>query len=157
MKFVRDPHVHLGRLFAGGGRGVAVHAGSHIRTRKMAFDRALLDHPRELARIFIHELFHFAWIHLSNEERRAWEALLSSERGRGELGWSAELRKTDLSPSDGPNRSRRWREYACESFCDTAAWLFAGAARHEEFTLAARWRERRKRWFSRVLGNALKV
>ncbi|HWR51887.1 MAG TPA: hypothetical protein VN428_12310 [Bryobacteraceae bacterium] len=136
---------------------MAVHAGSHIRTRTMALDRALLGRPRELARIFVHELFHFAWIHLSNAERRSWQELLSTERGSGELGWSAEMRKLKLQPSDGPNRTRRWREYSCESFCDTAAWLFAGAARHEEFTLAARWRERRKRWFRRFLGNALQV
>lgn len=123
----------------------------------MALDRALSERPRELARIFVHELFHFAWIHLGNGERRDWEAVLMAERGRGELGWSAELRKLKLTPSDAANRTRRWREYACESFCDTAAWLFAGAARHEEVTLAARWRERRKRWFRRFLGNALKV
>lgn len=157
MRFVCDPHVHRGQLLAGGGRGVAVHAGSQIRARTIALDRALLKRPRELARIFVHELFHFAWVRLGNSERRSWEALLAAERGPGELGWSAELRKADLTPSDGPDRTRRWREYACESFCDTAAWLFAGSARHEEFTLASRWREHRRKWFRRRLGNSLKV
>jgi hypothetical protein len=66
---------------------------------------------------------------------------------RGELGWSAEWRKRALAPADLAARTRRWREYCCESFCDTAAWLFAGLPGHSEFTLAGRWRERRRRWF----------
>jgi hypothetical protein len=47
-------------------------------------------------------------------------------------------------------RNRRWREYCCESFCDTAAWLYAGVARHEEFTLAAPLRAARRKWFART-------
>jgi hypothetical protein len=44
-----------------------------------------------------------------------------------------------------------WRRYACESFCDSAAWLFAGLRDHDEFTLALRFRRQRARWFHRHL------
>ncbi len=56
--------------------------------------------PRELARILVHELFHFAWVRLGNPARRSYEALVREEwkrRARGELGWSAESRKRALS------------------------------------------------------------
>jgi hypothetical protein len=54
-----------------------------------------------------------------------WEALLLAERARGEAGWSAEWRKAALSDADRRHRTRRWREYACEAFCDSAAALWA--------------------------------
>ena len=41
----------------------------------------------------------------------------------------------------------RWRDYLCESFCDTAAWIYSGVRRHPEYTLAARHRNRRAEWF----------
>jgi len=110
-----------------------------------------------LKRILIHELFHFVWLHLGNPSRRSWEELLLEEfRGhaRGELGWSAEWRKLELGECDRRQRSRRWREYACESFCDTAAWLFTGLRRHAEFTLCARRREARRGWFLAHRGGA---
>ena len=50
--------------------------------------------------------------------------------------------------TSGSAPGRRWSEYACESFCDTAAWLYAGAGEHAEFTLAARWSEARRAWFA---------
>ena len=28
---------------------------------------------------------------------------------------------------DIAGRTRHWREYCCESFCDTAAWLYSGS------------------------------
>jgi len=43
---------------------------------------------------------------------------------------------------------RGWREYLCESFCDTGAWLYAGVKGHDEYTLAARFRKRRRAWFA---------
>jgi hypothetical protein len=70
----------------------------------------------------------------------AYEQLLGAERAPGELGWSAEWRKLALTPAHRRDRSRAWREYCCESFCDTAAWLWSGLARHPEFTLAAQYR-----------------
>jgi len=60
--------------------------------------------PRELSRILVHELFHFAWVRLSNDTRRSWGALVEVEmarRARGELGWSAEWRKQLLVATSG--------------------------------------------------------
>lgn len=134
------------------GSGGAIHAGSFLRERRIAFDRDLGRYPTEFARIFVHELAHFAWLRLGNPLRRSYESLILGElaRGaRGELGWSAEWRKAALSPADRPDRTRRWREYVCESFCDSAAWRFAGLRRHPEFTLSDRWCRRRAQWFDR--------
>ena len=69
-------------------------------------------------------------------------------RARGELGWSAESRKRLLSKSTvRTGGSPPWRDYLCESFCDTAAWMYSGVRRHPEYTLAARHRNRRAEWF----------
>jgi hypothetical protein len=129
----------------------AVHAGSFLRQRRIAFNCT----RAEFSRIFTHELFHFAWLRAGNPLRRSWEELLKAEfaaSARGELGWSAEWRKQALKIADLRTRSRRWREYCCESFCDTAAWLYSGTARHPEFTLAARFRVRRRAWFGEAIG-----
>ena len=40
--------------------GLPVYAGSFIRKRQIVLDRELERQPRELARILVHELFHFA-------------------------------------------------------------------------------------------------
>jgi hypothetical protein len=131
--------------------GHPVHAGTFIRKRRIVLDLELAGKPKELVRILTHELFHFAWVRMGNHARRSYEDLLRrewNERARGELGWSAELRKSALSryPPAATNHPK-WREYACESFCDTAAWLYSGIARHPEFTLAERHRKRRAEWF----------
>jgi hypothetical protein len=97
-------------------------------------------------------------------------------RARGELGWSSEWRKQELDRAEtagsgqGPQRSAitgrktpapvsvvraffrnrqssKWRQYICESFCDTSAWIYSGVKSHEEFTLARRWRTKRCEWF----------
>jgi hypothetical protein len=115
--------------------------------RVIQLDREVLQHPGDFERILIHELFHFAWVRLSNATRRDWEKLLSSEKSKGELGWSAEWRKLKLKKSDAARRSPAWRRYACEAFCDSAAWLFAELKRHNEFTLPAPARLARKKWF----------
>ena len=135
---------------AGRNFGQPVHAGTMIRKRRMVLDLELARKPRELARILTHELFHFAWVRLSNRARNSYQDLLQREwkqRARGELGWSAESRKTAIARCGRPARHPKWRDYACESFCDTAAWLYSGVARHPEFTLARRHRERRAEWF----------
>jgi hypothetical protein len=127
-----------------------VHAATFIRKRRIVLDFALMGEPAELRRILVHELFHFAWLRMGNSRRWSFEDLLRQEakRGvRGELGWSAEWRKDALTRRDSARRSRRWREYACESFCDTAAWRYAAIASHEEFTLAGRYRAARREWF----------
>lgn len=123
------------------------HAGSFLRTRRIAFD----CRRREFARVFVHEVFHFVWLRLGNPLRRSYEALVAgeiAEGARGELGWSAEWRKRELSPDDVTARTRLWREYCCESFCDSAAWLYSGLHRHAEFTLGGRHRLRRRQWFA---------
>jgi hypothetical protein len=123
-----------------------VHAGAFLRERRIAFDCAGAEFPRILA----HELAHFVWLRLGNPRRRSWENLLRAElRSRipGDLGWSAEWRKKALAPGDIAARTRRWREYCCEAFCDTAAWMWSGIARHPEFTLAAAPCRERRRWF----------
>jgi hypothetical protein len=97
---------------------------------------------------------HFIWLRLGNAARFRYEDLVRAEIAAGacgELGWSAEWRKEALCLADGANRTRRWREYCCESFCDTAAWIYSGVERHEEFTLGARWRRGRRAWFAEVL------
>ena len=123
------------------------HAATSIPRRLILLDRGLLTKQGEFERILIHEIFHFAWVRLSNKSRRDWETLLSAEREPGELGWSAEWRKLKLKPSDAGQRSPKWKRYARESFCDSAAFLFAGLNRHDEFTLPAKSRRARKAWF----------
>jgi len=137
------------RLYSNRPHGQPVFAGSFIRKREIILDEELKRQPRELARILVHELFHFAWVRLGNPARRSYEELLRLEgkqRARGELGWSAELRKNALSRSAHSNHPL-WRDYLCESFCDTAAWLYSGVRRHPEYTLSARHRKRRAAWF----------
>lgn len=146
------------KLLSGDGRGRPVHAGSDIRKRRMVLDSALRQHPSELARILVHELYHFAWVHLGNPRRLSYEDLVLSQLGApGELGWSAEATKGALAPADSAQRTRRWREYVCESFCDTAAWLHSTLDVHEEWTLAPRYRRARKRWFEEYIGRVLSI
>ena len=141
---------HRGRLLSEGSVGTPIHAATHIRKRYIVLDAELQTKKSELARIVVHEIFHFAWLRLGNKKRRAYEQLVSQEiqsGARGELGWSAESRKRKLTLRDRRNRTRRWHEYCCESFCDTGAWLYSGIRRHGEFTLALRLRNARRAWF----------
>jgi hypothetical protein len=127
----------------------------------MVLDEALMADADDFARIFVHELFHFVWLRLGNAKRRSYERVVATElqaRVRGELGWSAEWRKYKLGPHDWTLRTRRWREYCCESFCDTAAWRYAGVSKHAEFTLRSRERAVRKQWFARAgLDNGITI
>jgi hypothetical protein len=131
------------------------HASTSIARRVILLDKSVFEHG-EFERILLHEIAHFSWVRLSNSVRRSWEQVLVNEltkRVPGELGWSAERRKERLKPGDGKLRSRAWRLYACESFCDTAAWLWSEIKRHEEFTLSKSWRNRRRRWFEDCFGD----
>lgn len=135
-------------------------AGASIPRRLILLDAGVFARRGEFERILIHELFHFAWVRLSNQQRRGWEEVLERELRRnitGELGWSAEWRKDKLTRTDALRRTPRWRRYACESFCDTAAWLFAGLSTHDEFTLAPRMRRLRRQWFHREFSDAAPV
>lgn len=160
MKVVFRPNLTVvsGNLYSNRSAGSAVHAASFLLDRRMVLDKELLCYPGELRRILIHELFHFVWRRLGNPKRHAWELLLRQEwleKARGELGWSAELRKQALRPADLRQRSLRWRHYACESFCDTAAWLWGPP--HPEHTLAPRYRARRKLWFRGITSGPLSI
>ncbi len=137
VRYVRAPR----------GRRGPVDGGALLRQRRIILDAAL---GRDSGRVLLHELFHFAWVRLGNPRRLAFEELLRRElqtHARGELGWSAEWRKAELTPTDAAARTRRWREYCCESFCDTAAWMFSGVRGHPQFTLTPRFRRARRAWF----------
>jgi hypothetical protein len=134
------------------GRGTAVHAASFIRERRIVLETSLFNNEPLLRLILVHELFHFRWPRLGNHARACYTALLEEERAasaRGELGESAEVRKR-LAQSD----RRRWKDYVCESFCDTAAWLYSGVEAHPSFRLAAHWRNRRADWFHSFVGTS---
>lgn len=135
-----------------------MHAASFLPSRRIVLDSELLCYPDELRRILIHELFHFVWRRLGNPKRFEWEDVLRLElqaRARGELGWSAEWRKLAMAPSDVQRRTLRWRNYVCESFCDTAAWLWGPP--HAEHTLAQRHRSRRELWLRGITGRPLSI
>jgi hypothetical protein len=135
-------------------------AATSIPRRLILLDAEVLARRGEFERILVHELFHFAWVRLSNEKRRSWEQVLREEftsRTPGELGWSAEWRKARLGRSDARRRTPRWRRYACESFCDTAAWLYAGLRAHDEFTLPASARRSRRTWFRKHFRLAARI
>jgi hypothetical protein len=117
-------------------------AGADIRRREIHLHPSLRKDANERSRILTHELFHFAWVRLGNPRRDAWKRLLQDElaaNAKGELGWSSQWRKKELP--------RNFNNYACESFCDTAAFLFSACREHAEYTLALRWRAKRKEWF----------
>ena len=162
LRFVPSLTADGRRLYSNRPYGQPVYAGSFIRKRQIVLDQELEHQPRELARILVHELFHFAWVRLGNPARRSYEALVREEwkkRARGELGWSAESRKRRLlKGSLHTADSASWRDYLCESFCDSAAWIYSGVRRHPEYTLAARHRNRRAEWFEAVFqGGAIPI
>jgi hypothetical protein len=129
--------------------GNAAHAATSIRGRLIVLDPELKKDAGEHRRILLHEYFHFVWVRLGNPRRLEWEECLAAEwkaGARGEAGWSAEWRKGKLAEADVRGRSRRWREYCCESFCDTAALAYGGGDR--EVTLAKTRRRARVAWFS---------
>ncbi len=140
-------------------------AATHIPRRVILLDAELLTQPGEFERILVHEIFHFAWVRLSNQTRLSWEGVLAAELAagtRGELGWSSEwrknkLKKDKLTRADVGGRKPAWRRYVCESFCDTSAWLFAGLRVHDEYTLAAGPRRVRRAWFAEHLPRSLPV
>lgn len=128
--------------------GNEAHAATFIDKRLIVLDTALLADAAEHERILTHEIFHFVWIRLGNPLRLGWEQLLRAEwtgRARGEAGWSAQWRKKLLTNADVVSRTRHWREYCCEAFCDSAARLYAGP--NSEDTLAARHLRKRQQWF----------
>ena len=109
-------------------------------------DLALLRDKAERDRILAHEIFHFVWWKLGRVRRAGYEDWIAGEMRDGvpgEMGWSADWRKSELQACDLVIRSRRWREYLCESFCDSTAALIVPAEHPPEITLSARARRRR--------------
>jgi hypothetical protein len=138
--------------------GNPAHAATFIRQRLIVLDHELRRDPSEHRRILVHELFHFVWVRLGNPKRRAWENQLRLEwnaRARGEAGWSAEWRKRDLGGADVKHRTRKWRQYCCESFCDTAAALHTNA--RSEVTLPRGRLAARRAWFAEQLASPLPI
>ena len=111
----------------------------------------MLRTPRVLERIFVHEVFHFVWSKLNHATRRSWDSLIRAEMEngvRGEFAWSAELAKQRVTPDSMANHTRRWKDYLCESFCDTAAYCFGNTLPHSEMTLDSFTRRSRRAWVS---------
>ena len=126
-----------------------MHAASFIRQREIVLESELLNRS-DLPFILAHELFHFVWVRLGNRKRAGYAALLEAERranARGELGESAAVRKQIASGT---------RDYVCESFCDTAAWLYAPGLKRRFVNLGKRWQRNRKAWFEATLQAPLK-
>ena len=161
VSFKPNLTAHRGKLLSKSLKGDAVYAGTFLRKRRIVLEELMLRTPRVLERIFVHEVFHFVWSRLGAPLRASFEALVAWEldrRARGELGWSAELMKLKLTEEDRLQRTRRWKDYLAESFCDTAGWLFGSTRRYSEMTLAKRFRDRRRRWFrEHVSSRALTV
>lgn len=157
VRFMADLSAGRRKLYSRQSYGQPVHAATFIRKRVIVLDGDLEHKRGELARILTHELFHFAWVRLGNHKRRSYQHLLCGElkrHARGELGWSADLRKARLSRNPQPtSHNPLFLDYACESFCDSAAWLYSGVRKHHEFTLAERHRKSRAEWFRASFGN----
>jgi len=156
ISFLPDLAVSRHHLLpASPGRGIPVYAASFIRQRRIVFDQSLISNEPLLHFIAAHEIFHFAWARLGNRKRAEFSHILAAEiasGARGEMGESSELKKAGLKLTPEKRRSglsgltslRRWRDYVCESFCDTAAWLYGD--RSAKITLAKRWRDKRIAW-----------
>ncbi len=152
LRMQAELRAYRGKLLSGAERGTAVHAASFIRRREIVLESALAARPGHLRFILAHEIFHFVWPRLGNGLRAEFRALLAQELdsgARGELGESAEVQKLQLARNDSETT---WREYVCESFCDSAAALCSGVDGGADRRLAARWRDRRKKWFDEVFG-----
>ena|SRR5947209_4526090 len=153
--------VWRGALLTGEPYGTAVHAASFIRRREIVLEDELVSRPAEFRLIFAHELFHFVWARLGNRIRTDFSSLLQAERklgATGALGESSDVSRTRIKRQPGGSiHPRRWADYACESFCDTGAWLYAGPTRSRWFTLARGHRSARRTWFERVASAGLRA
>ena len=151
VAFLPELSAYRGKLLSRADRGTPVYAATYIRRRRIVLETSLLADPAALRFIFIHELFHFVWVRLGNRTRDEYSELLRREmarNARGELGESSLVKKAELgrhlecSPS-----SALWRDYICESFCDSAASVLTGAPVHAGLKLATRWTAIRRDWF----------
>jgi hypothetical protein len=139
-----------GKLLSGEDRGTPVFAASFIRQRRIVLDAALLSQPALGLPVLVHELFHFAWVRLGNNGRASFADLIEAERlgrARGGLGESSVVARCRIMPGKAAADARVWKDFVCESFCDTAAYLFTGTIVGDEGGLARRWLARRRHWF----------
>ncbi len=117
-----------------------MYAASFIRQRRIVLEASLLSSPTTLRFIFVHEVFHFAWVRVGNRARNDYARLLTNELqhgARGELGESSAVKKAELRlQPEIPSASKLWRDYLCESFCDSAAYMLTGGSVHEGAKLA---------------------
>lgn len=151
VAFLPELTAHRGKLLSRADRGTPVYAATYIRRRRMVLETSLLADPAALRFIFVHELFHFVWVRLSNRTRDEYSELLTRElarNARGELGESSLVKKAEIrrQPECLPS-SALWRDYICESFCDSAACILTGAPVHAGLKLATRWIDIRRDWF----------
>ena len=154
LEFLPQLTAWRGKLLTGQAqRGRAVHAASFLRKRLIVLEWELLGNISQLRLILTHELFHFVWVRLSNAQRWNYRDLVYAElwnRARGEIGESAAVAKKSISGERLAKGSVRFKDYLCESFCDTAAFLFSGVPSHSSFKLAQRWRKQRTAWFGEI-------
>jgi len=154
LSFRPDLSAHRGKLLSRKlEKGTPVHAAAFIRQRRIVLETALFKDRQRLQQILVHELFHFVWARLGNHKRAEFSAILRRElerNARGELGEAAAVKKARLQPGDHRIENRRWRDYLCESFCDTAAWYHTGVNLPDEVTLGRRWSKPRARWIDSI-------
>ncbi len=133
-----------------------VHAASFIRRREIYLETQLLARRRKLRMIVAHEVFHFVWVRLGNRLRAEYMGIVRAELAagaKGEVGESAEGWKADVVEQGDGCKDGALRNYVCESFCDTAAWLYSGVRRNGEVRLGVGWRKVRGIWFGGVFGD----
>lgn len=152
VAFLPELTAYRGKLLSGvADRGTPVHAATYIRERRIVLETSLLSDPSALRFIFVHEVFHFAWVRLGNRKRDEYSQLLLGEiarKARGELGESSAVKKEEIrQKTEGLPQSALWRDYICESFCDSAACIFTGAPVHDGEKLGKAWTAIRRDWF----------
>lgn len=155
LAFLPGLAVSGGKLLSGGDVGTPVYAAAFLRQRRIILEASLLSDAALLRFIFVHELFHFVWMRLGNSARAEYSRLIAREfmsRARGELGESSAVKRAALgNATQGLLQSAAWREYVCESFCDSAGFLFTGASVHDDPKLGKTWTAIRRRWFDEKL------
>jgi hypothetical protein len=158
LRLERNLRAVKGKLQLGGIQGRELDGASFIRQREIVLADSL-SQP-EHRRVLLHELFHFVWVRLSNQQRRSYEELLRSEMDRGvigELSWPSFQAKERLNKQDWSTRSKGWRGYACESFCDTCSWYWRGMPGEGESAFPKIERTVRKRWVENLSAAAIRV
>jgi hypothetical protein len=157
VAFLPELTAHRGKLLSGEDRGIPVYAASFIRQRRIVLEATLLASPASLRFIFVHEVFHFVWVRLGNKKRAEYSRLVAYEmdhKARGELGESSAVKKAELRVERQISlESQVWRDYACESFCDSAGCIFTGRSVHDGARLGKAWTAIRREWFLQNLAD----